>query len=71
MHEINILVRSKKKHRAIDHFTIKTTFFKDFHILSDLYIVRKEKGEMKKKKNSVDGLKLLLIAPCVKEIVKK
>lgn len=70
MHEINILVRSKKKHRAIDHFTIKTTFFKDFHILSDLYIVRKEKGEMKKK-NSVDGLKLLLIAPCVKEIVKK
>lgn len=56
MHEINILVRSKKKHRAIDHFTIKTTFFKDFHILSDLYIVRKEKGEMKKKKNNVDGL---------------
>lgn len=56
MHEINILVRSKNKHRAIDHFTIKTTFFKDFHILSDLYIVRKEKGEMKKKKNSVDGL---------------
>ena len=54
MHEINILVRSKKKHRAIDLFTIKTNFFKDFHILSDLYIVRKEKGE--KKKNSVDGL---------------
>ena len=49
MHEINILVRSKKKHGAIDHFTIKTTFFKDFHFLSDLYIVRKEKGEMKKK----------------------
>lgn len=55
MHEINILVRSKKKHRAIDHFTIKTTFFKDFHILSDLYIVRKEKGEMKKKKTVLMG----------------
>ena len=55
MHEINILVRSKKKHRAIDHFTINTTFFKDFHILSDLYIVRKEKGEMKKKKTVLMG----------------